>query len=194
MISIEWSNCSVLKFTGGIKFFKVWIRYRLQSLCMSISVSLQLRLLFIFFLFSLQKSAECHKKIGAFQDWKVLLCVEEERAGSFSRMLEAGGAKVLGTTPPFQNIETVTHAFISKCFDKRLALKYYYLGFFYCPLLICAIFSRSWGDSCQQDWLRSSRSCWDIGTENWVYHWLPHCPWYSSRYIKVLISPTAVII
>ena len=54
------------------------------------------------------------KKFGAFQDWKVLLCVEESKAGSFTRMLEAGGAKVLGSTPPFQNIAHVTHAFISK--------------------------------------------------------------------------------
>jgi hypothetical protein len=54
------------------------------------------------------------KKFGAFQDWKVLLCVEESKAGSFTRMLEAGGAKVLGSTPPFQNVAHVTHAFISK--------------------------------------------------------------------------------
>ena len=55
-----------------------------------------------------------NKKFGAFQNWKVLLCVEQGKSGSFTRMLEAGGAKVLGTVPPFQNIVHVTHAFISK--------------------------------------------------------------------------------
>ena len=43
-----------------------------------------------------------------------MLCVEENKAGSFRRMLEAGGAKVLGTKPPFQTIAEVTHAFVSK--------------------------------------------------------------------------------
>lgn len=67
--------------------------------------------------FLLQKSEQYGKKFGAFQDWKILLCVEESKAGSFTRMLEAGGAKVLGTSPPFLNIADATHAFISKSAD-----------------------------------------------------------------------------
>ena len=32
--------------------------------------------------------------------------------GGFQRLLEAGGAKVSSTKPPFNNLENVTHAFM----------------------------------------------------------------------------------
>lgn len=60
-----------------------------------------------------KKSQRHNAQVGAFQNWKILLCVEEGKASSFARLLEAGGAKVVGTKPPFHDITGVTHAFIS---------------------------------------------------------------------------------
>ncbi|KAK3750779.1 hypothetical protein QZH41_015324 [Actinostola sp. cb2023] len=50
--------------------------------------------------------------IGAFSGWRVLLCVDKLRQSGFKRLLEAGGAQVVGSRPPFNNIENVSHAFI----------------------------------------------------------------------------------
>ncbi len=43
-------------------------------------------------------------------------------------MLEAGGAKVVATVPPFQNIAHVTHAFISKYSENFLGIYIIYFS------------------------------------------------------------------
>jgi hypothetical protein len=55
------------------------------------------------------------QSIGAFSGWRVLLCVDKLRQPGFKRLLEAGGAQVVGSRPPFNNIDNVSHAFIGEC-------------------------------------------------------------------------------
>ncbi|XP_078670927.1 DNA topoisomerase 2-binding protein 1-like isoform X2 [Branchiostoma floridae x Branchiostoma belcheri] len=50
--------------------------------------------------------------INAFQNWAVLLHVEQSRTSGFKRLLESGGARVLSTRPPHANVHEATHAFI----------------------------------------------------------------------------------
>ncbi|XP_064623167.1 DNA topoisomerase 2-binding protein 1-A-like isoform X2 [Lineus longissimus] len=52
--------------------------------------------------------------VGAFQDWGVILCCGKSREGGFRRLLEAGGAKVLYTRPPFTNLQDAMYAFIDQ--------------------------------------------------------------------------------
>lgn len=54
---------------------------------------------------------------GAFSGWVVLLCVDKSRQPGFKRLLEAGGAKVTGSRPPFKNTQDFSHAFLGKYFD-----------------------------------------------------------------------------
>lgn len=49
---------------------------------------------------------------GAFNGWIVLLCVDKSRQPGFKRLLEAGGAKVSASRPPFKNTDEFTHAFL----------------------------------------------------------------------------------
>ncbi|XP_065649740.1 DNA topoisomerase 2-binding protein 1-A isoform X1 [Hydra vulgaris] len=56
--------------------------------------------------------------VGAFIGWVVLLCIEPSKQLGFTRILEAGGAKLLCERPPFINILGATHAFIA---DKKQA-------------------------------------------------------------------------
>ncbi|KAI8489596.1 DNA topoisomerase 2-binding protein 1 [Branchiostoma belcheri] len=50
--------------------------------------------------------------INAFQNWAVLLHVDQSRTSGFKRLLESGGARVLSTRPPHGNVHEATHAFI----------------------------------------------------------------------------------
>lgn len=49
----------------------------------------------------------------------VLLCVDKSRQPGFKRLLEAGGAKVSGSRPPFKNTHEFTHAFLGKYLDPK---------------------------------------------------------------------------
>ncbi|XP_023933099.1 DNA topoisomerase 2-binding protein 1 isoform X2 [Lingula anatina] len=52
------------------------------------------------------------KCAGAFEGWNVIICTEISKEGGFKRLLEAGGAKVIATRPPFSKLTEVTHAFM----------------------------------------------------------------------------------
>ena len=58
------------------------------------------------------ESGQVLKSVGAFSGWKVLLCVDKSKQAGFKRLLEAGGAKVVASRPPFHYISGVTHAFL----------------------------------------------------------------------------------
>ncbi|XP_061181170.1 DNA topoisomerase 2-binding protein 1-like [Saccostrea echinata] len=50
--------------------------------------------------------------IGAFSDWKVVLCTDRKKEDNFRRLLEAGGATVLTIKPPFHKPVSASHAFL----------------------------------------------------------------------------------
>lgn len=52
-------------------------------------------------------------QVGAFSGWQVLLAVDNARKAGFRRLLEAGGATVVAHSPPFNSIQSSTHAFIN---------------------------------------------------------------------------------
>ncbi|XP_064597636.1 DNA topoisomerase 2-binding protein 1-like [Liolophura sinensis] len=49
---------------------------------------------------------------GAFEGWKVVLCTDKNKEENFKRLLEAGGAQVVATRPPFSSSLDATHAFL----------------------------------------------------------------------------------
>ncbi|KAK3591402.1 hypothetical protein CHS0354_005324 [Potamilus streckersoni] len=49
---------------------------------------------------------------GAFQNWKVILCLGNGKEANFRRLLEAGGATVFNKRPPFTKDIDATHVFI----------------------------------------------------------------------------------
>ena len=52
------------------------------------------------------------KTSRAFHNWRVLLCVGQEKQAGFGRLLEAGGATVLALSPPFPADHDATHALV----------------------------------------------------------------------------------
>ncbi|XP_055995895.1 DNA topoisomerase 2-binding protein 1-like [Ostrea edulis] len=50
--------------------------------------------------------------VGAFSDWKVLLCTDRKKEDNFRRLLEAGGATVNNVKPPFSKSVSASHAFM----------------------------------------------------------------------------------
>ncbi|XP_062515664.1 DNA topoisomerase 2-binding protein 1-like isoform X2 [Corticium candelabrum] len=50
---------------------------------------------------------------GAFRGWRVLLAVDGPRKAGFQRLLEAGGATIVSSRPPFCDVHSATHAFIN---------------------------------------------------------------------------------
>ncbi|XP_062568872.1 DNA topoisomerase 2-binding protein 1-A-like [Saccostrea cucullata] len=50
--------------------------------------------------------------VGAFSDWKVVLCTDRKKEDNFRRLLEAGGATVLNLKPPFNKPVSASHAFL----------------------------------------------------------------------------------
>ncbi|XP_059149850.1 DNA topoisomerase 2-binding protein 1-like isoform X2 [Physella acuta] len=60
---------------------------------------------------SLLKKANSSCK-GAFDGWKVLLCLDKSKEENFQRLLEAGGAKVSTVRSPSTSLEESTHAFL----------------------------------------------------------------------------------
>ncbi|XP_070547179.1 DNA topoisomerase 2-binding protein 1-like isoform X2 [Ptychodera flava] len=59
-----------------------------------------------------RQNTDYNLQVGAFEGWKVLLCVDVNREAGFKRLLEAGAAQVLCSRPPFSNVENATHAFL----------------------------------------------------------------------------------
>ncbi|XP_070546626.1 DNA topoisomerase 2-binding protein 1-like [Ptychodera flava] len=59
-----------------------------------------------------RQNTDYNVQVGAFEGWKVLLCVDVNREAGFKRLLEAGAAQVLCSRPPFSNVENATHAFL----------------------------------------------------------------------------------
>ncbi|XP_076358286.1 mutagen-sensitive 101 isoform X2 [Tachypleus tridentatus] len=49
---------------------------------------------------------------GAFRDWKALVLADRQKTSTYSRILTIGGAEVVQATPPYFNLQGVTHAFI----------------------------------------------------------------------------------
>ncbi|EDO38946.1 predicted protein, partial [Nematostella vectensis] len=60
-----------------------------------------------------RKTADPSQSLGAFTGWSVFLCVDKSRQPGFKRLLEAGGAKVVSSRPPYSCAEGVTHAFVN---------------------------------------------------------------------------------
>ncbi|ESO92053.1 hypothetical protein LOTGIDRAFT_233309 [Lottia gigantea] len=52
------------------------------------------------------------KNAGAFCGWKVILSTDKNKESNFSRLLVAGGAKVLSLKPPYPSDISATHAFL----------------------------------------------------------------------------------
>ncbi|KAL3835828.1 hypothetical protein ACJMK2_021298 [Sinanodonta woodiana] len=52
------------------------------------------------------------KSYGAFQNWKVILCLGNGKEANFRRLLEAGGATVFNKRPPFTKDIDATHVFL----------------------------------------------------------------------------------
>lgn len=50
--------------------------------------------------------------VGAFSEWKVILCTDRKKEDNFRRLLEAGGASVLNLKPPFNKSVSASHAFV----------------------------------------------------------------------------------
>lgn len=59
------------------------------------------------------KLAQNNKK-GAFDGWRVALYVVSKRQDGLRRVLESGGAVVVQDTPPFTNLNALTHIIIDK--------------------------------------------------------------------------------
>jgi topoisomerase (DNA) II binding protein 1 len=53
-------------------------------------------------------------KRGAFEGWNVVLYVTKKREKGLCKVLQAGGAHIVATSPPFTRLENVTLAFVEK--------------------------------------------------------------------------------
>lgn len=60
----------------------------------------------------IQINSSSQSCVGAFSEWKVILCTDRKKEDNFRRLLEAGGATVLNLKPPFNKSVSASHAFV----------------------------------------------------------------------------------